>query len=187
MLRERGVVTTERRGWFVGAGSEARTAWAVFRAVVEVPVDQEFVRDGVTCRVVAEHEGDVLWLETSRTEALPREGWRSEGHPPEPTVFRMDFRRVFTFEDEAGEYIEMNELLLCVEFPDTPELASQDGIHLEGRGGPPADGDDRRAEPDADPRLAAKEWAAAVERADAFKAAFGGHAPSRFYFTQSDY
>jgi hypothetical protein len=189
LLSSGGAEVVEVYGAFAGRGDDAPAAWEAFKAVAAIPADEPFVDSyGETCRVDVTADGDMLLFETGVSERRPAKGWRSEGEPPGPDVFVMDFTRQFTFHDADDEYLGMNGLTLTVEFEPHPELTGLAPVQVWGCGGPPWDEELwRRRGEEPRPFAAAQEWIAEVERSEPFILAFGGHRVARYFFGQSDF
>jgi hypothetical protein len=157
-LTDRGVELTQRRAGATGAGDDATTAWDAFRSLATVPVVEQLADDG-----------DLLFFDASLSPRLSDDDNPHIG-AEEPEVFMLDFTRQFSFADEDGEDVGMNGITLTVEFPPSPDLERVvTRKQVMGRGGHDA-----------------QAWLAQVESSEAFRAAFGKHAATRFYFLQSD-
>jgi hypothetical protein len=189
LLSIHGAEVVEVHGAFVGHGDDAQVAWNAFKAVAAIRADEPFQDNpGETCHVDVVSDGDLLLYETGVSERRPEKGWRSEGEPPEPDAYVMDFTRQFTFQDADGEYLGMNGLTLTVEFEPHPELTRLKEAQIWGCGGPPWDEElwSRRGE-EPRPFAAAQEWIDEVERSKPFVLAFGRHRAARYVVQQGDY
>jgi hypothetical protein len=181
-LTERGVKLAERRAGVIGEGDDAMTAWDAFKSLVTEPVTERFVDDdGETLFIDPMNGGDLVFFDASLSPRLSDDDNPHIG-AEQPEVFMLDFTRQFSFDDADGEHVLMNGITLTVEFPPSPDLrraVTPKPKQVIARGGPFIPPTAQLHEDDA------QAWIARVENSEAFRAAFGSHEASRFYFLQS--